>query len=784
MFNHIKMMNLYAFNNISKYTTSIKTKPMASNHYFLTHFNAAFLLIMLWTTQFVAGQNNIYLESKIKPPQWSRAGVIVSPDGKYLIKAFSRNPIGRDTMNVLLFNASTLKLVRTISLEVETGRGIYLSENGQQIIIHYYNKGTTYGYYDIESGAKMKEVKLPAGKGLDIIHDSIFCTKPIYGNKIKIYNCNTKTTTELTSGSGGTFCNQGSNLLIPDGKKIALVNANTGEILDEWIFPDNNRVQSPIKIAPDSKHFTVLCSNSKAYYGVIENGKIRYLSTFNSENEGNIWVEDVYFFPGDEYIFLINHVSIQKFNAKTGYREFSKTIVRPDNAIAGQGLRLITKFGNDYLLVTDARNVSYFFSLKTNRVEFYLYTTGKRDYAFISPDGRMDGTPGAIENLQWVQDDRKTPLASTYDQMYTPNLMSQVFSNTLQENTVSLETIVKYTPEIKITIPKPEFKTSTPNLSLTCELKENGDEIKQVRIYVNDKLVSDETRGMKAAGNTATYTVTLLPGINSVKAIAITKNGYQSGAAEVMVTYSGIVAESRLFVLAIGIDKYKNPAYNLNYAAADASSIVELIKNSANGIFKSVNIYSYQNESARRDSILAGFDKIGAQSQPQDAFILFYAGHGVMSEGTPEVPKDFYLVLHNITQIFGNDEMMKNLGISAAELRELSKKVAAQKQVVFLDACQSGAAVETFAMRGVAEEKAILQLARSTGSCLIASTGSEQYATEFKELGHGVFTYAIIQGLTCNADGLVKDKKITIQELAAYLNDNIPTLTEKYHGTV
>jgi uncharacterized caspase-like protein len=269
-----------------------------------------------------------------------------------------------------------------------------------------------------------------------------------------------------------------------------------------------------------------------------------------------------------------------------------------------------------------------------------------------------------------------------------------------------------------------------------------------------------------------------------VKAIAITKNGYQSGAAEVMVSYSGSVPESRLFVMAIGIDKYKNPAYNLNFAVADASAVAERIKSSGTGIFKSINVYSYQNEKARRDSILSGFSRIAAQAQPQDAFILFYAGHGVMSEGSAEVPKDFYLVLQNITQIFGNDEMMKNLGISAAELRELSKQVSAQKQVVFLDACQSGAAVETFAMRGVAEEKAILQLARSTGSYLIASTGSEQYASEFKELGHGVFTYALLQGLNCNTDGTMKDKKVTIQELAAYLNDNMPTLTEKYHGTV
>lgn len=764
------------------------------------------LILIGWTSE-IQAQNNIYLESKIKPLQYSCPGAIISADGKYLVKSYSRNPSFKDTMNVLIFNTFTLKLVRTISIRVNNGYNISLSEDGQQIIAQYYEDGTTvYSYFNIETGLKTKEVRLPARHGYwssevsEMIHDSLFSSLTPLSHKIKIYNNNTKVTTELMKGEGAFFCNQGSDVLTASGKKLFLVNVSSGKILDEWKLPDNNYVMYniPIRIAPDSKHFAVVCSDSKTYYGVTENGKIKHISTFDSQNETGCWVEDVYFVPGDEYIFLVNHVSIQKFNAKTGQRIFSVNIVRYyTSQLYGYGrsqeLRLINRFGNDYLLLTDKANMSYLFSLKTNTVVAFLYSWGNRDYTLIAQDSRMEGTPGAIENLQWVKDDRKTPLASTYDQMYTPNLMSQVLSNTLQENQVSLENIVNYTPEIIITSPKvesktsspqPEFKTSSSSLPITCELKENGDEITQVRIYVNDKLVSDETRGMKATGNSATYSVTLLPGVNSVKAIAITKNGYQSGAAEVIVTYSGTVAESKLFILAIGIDKYKNPAYNLNYAVADASAIVERVRSTGLGIFKSINIYSYQNEKARRDSILTGFNRIAVQAQPQDAFILFYAGHGVMSEGTPEIPKDFYLVLHNVTQLYGKDDILKAQGISAVELRELSQKITAQKQVVFLDACQSGAAVETFAMRGAAEEKAILQLARSTGSYLIASTGTEQYATEFKEIGHGIFTYTLLQGMNCNAAGAEKDKKITIKELEVYLNDNMPALTEKYHGTV
>jgi uncharacterized caspase-like protein len=56
--------------------------------------------------------------------------------------------------------------------------------------------------------------------------------------------------------------------------------------------------------------------------------------------------------------------------------------------------------------------------------------------------------------------------------------------------------------------------------------------------------------------------------------------------------------------------------------------------------------------------------------------------------------------------------------------------------LIVLDACQAGGAVETFARRGAAEEKAMAQLARSTGVTILAASDTKQYATEFSQLGH------------------------------------------------
>ncbi|MEI7982086.1 MAG: caspase family protein [Bacteroidota bacterium] len=722
----------------------------------------------------------------------SKVALALSPDGKYLAKNFSLTGIlnlGKGkTYSTQIFNATTLQPYRQFKNAEVIDQLIFTPDS--KFLVGKYGEAAWRSYvcvWNMETG-EMKESPLeyfpisidisPDGKSLLVggrytcIYD--FTTMQVI-RKFKSFNY-----------SWAKFLDGGKYIVTSSGGKMQLWDTSSGVQLDEKSLSSSFTWRETfIQVNQDRKLFALPFSTKNEIYKVV-NEKFQWCVTLDAYARACVFDES------RKSVFLINNSSVIRYNTGDGVRTGMLGILpsrggNEDHWKSSQNgclVNLTSINQGNHLLITDYQGVSNIYSVKKNTIEAIIYTKGDQDYAFVTPDGRMEGTSGAIENLHWVIGKHNVPLVNTYDQMYTPHLLSQIFADELKGNEVTLDALIKMTPEIRITSPETNLSTSSLNLAITCEFKENGDEIKLVRIYVNDKLVSDETRGMKSLGNAATYNVTLLPGVNSVKAVAITKNGYQSKAASVSVTCSGTIAESRLFVMVVGIDKYKNPAYNLNYAVADASSVLDRIRNSASGIFRSIYVYNYQNESAKRDSILGGFDRVALQARPQDAFILFYAGHGVMSEGTPEVPKDFYLVLHGVTQLYGKDEILRDQGISAVELRELSRKITAQKQVVFLDACQSGAAVETFAMRGAAEEKAILQLARSTGSYLIASTGSEQYATEFKELGHGVFTYALLQGLNCNSEGAGKGKKVTIKELEAYLNDNIPILTEKYHGTV
>ncbi len=439
-------------------------------------------------------------------------------------------------------------------------------------------------------------------------------------------------------------------------------------------------------------------------------------------------------------------------------------------------------------------NINQIYSATQNEIIGYIFVDADGEYAVVSRDGRFDGTSESSEKLYWGarKSNKKTSLASTFERGFTPKLLRSLLHEDQLIEEIDIEEEIEKIPVIQvISLDGQQVKmeeglirssTTKKQVQLQVAATENKENLEQIKLFHNNKLVAmneDPT-------SLVTFDVTLSNAMgneNYLYVVGTSKSGIDTEKQKLIVNYSGNTdAPPRLFLITVGINEYKNPRYNLNYAIADAEAFSSALSSNQSTLFNEVKHLSVRNADFTKSKIESAFAEVMSEAREQDLLIFYYAGHGVMSKGI-DAPAEFFLVPHDVTQIYGRDEMLFEKALAASELKEISRNINAQKQLFILDACQSAAALDAIASRGILEEKAIAQLARSTGTFWITATGSEQFATEFETIGHGVFTYSLLEGLKGAADGSNGDKKITVRELSTYLEERVPELAEKYQGT-
>lgn len=532
-------------------------------------------------------------------------------------------------------------------------------------------------------------------------------------------------------------------------------------------------------------------------------GKIRFWNTASGRETDSIKVANgivnsLIFLPGEKQIAVC-----------TGESAFPDTTIKIIDVAAKKIVYTLTGHKNSPTSLAVTPDGKFLFSgsfdrtvrmwnLSTREMVATLVFFGENDWVIVDKEGRFDGTQDGMHQMYYTRGFTILPLESAFEQFYTPGLLPRLLnSESLAPPVVDINTI-KPAPKVKIVYnPKlrnlvlandiATFDTGEPQVSFTVQASAPEDVIDEIRLYQNGKLITTTNRNLvvdddKSNEQTKSFTLTLINGANEIKAVAINSQRTESIPDEIILNYkakeNSITNTTTLHLMVVAVNTYKNPKYNLNYALADATAFKDEMEKNTSSIYGSVKLHFITDADAMKANIESNFKEIEQQAKPQDVFIFYYAGHGVMSGDDKK--KDFYIVPYDVLQLYGADDALAQKGISAAELQDFSKNIAAQKQLFILDACQSAGALEAVASRGVAEEKAIAQLARSTGTHWLTASGSEQYAEEFSQLGHGVFTYTLLQGLEGAADN--GDHRITVNELKAYLETAVPELTQKYKG--
>ena len=554
----------------------------------------------------------------------------------------------------------------------------------------------------------------------------------------------------------------------------------------------------------------MLFSNTDKYFSfgisILDMATKQYV-TPKKDGYSDAYVQAYAFTPDEKYYIMgSDKGSIDFYNIGGQKHEPNRTFKAHTAGI--QGIRF-SKNGK-FMFTASSDNTIKVWDWETKTLMATLYSFPETDdWAVVTPTGRFDATKGAQELMYFVKGETTVPLSALYEKFYTPRLLMQILNGDKIDPVDVDVTKIKSPPSVKIGLPvannvrnlvveddKPNvrrYEMTSEKITLTIQADCPSDGVAEIRLFHNGKTVGSGTRNLVVEdenkiekSKTQKFEIQLIDGENTFRAIALNSEKTESQPDEIAVNYKAQKASNApnteggitLHLVVIGINKYKNPKYTLNYATADATSFKEAIEKSSTSIFSKISTVYIGDDKATKAGITAELDKVKTIAKPNDVFIFYYAGHGVLNE-----KKEFYLVPQDVTQLYGADDALAQKGLSAKDLQQFSKDIKAQKQLFVLDACQSAGALETLvAARGAAEEKAIAQLARSTGTHWLTASGSEQFASEFAQLGHGTFTYVLLEALSGKADK-GGDKKITVKELDAYLQEQVPELTAKYKGT-
>ncbi len=216
----------------------------------------------------------------------------------------------------------------------------------------------------------------------------------------------------------------------------------------------------------------------------------------------------------------------------------------------------------------------------------------------------------------------------------------------------------------------------------------------------------------------------------------------------------------KAWAVVIGINEYEDPALRLASAKTDAQSMASLLRQQG---FQVTELYDRQATGseimAQLGSTLAG--RVGEH----DRVLIYFAGQG----GTE--PLEDAKEMGYLFPVGAELDHLDSTAIPLSAIRDVVGALPAKK-VLFL--------VEAKGLVGIESQKMLTQLARSTGIHIAAAASKDPSAAEVEELGHGVFTQTLLDGLSGKADGNPKDGTITVLELLTYVSSQMPEVSRQY----
>lgn len=352
-----------------------------------------------------------------------------------------------------------------------------------------------------------------------------------------------------------------------------------------------------------------------------------------------------------------------------------------------------------------------------------------------------------------------------WDSFYMPNLLSNFYYRKgIPE--ADLAKVYRNVPRVFIHLDNNDnLDDSYLSVTIVAEPNENG--IGELFLLHNNRVITEGSRGLDVvhSGDMKSFTVKLLEGKNFFQGAAYDSDNivYGTSDIEIVVYESPIITAPDLYILAVGVGRYKDMGLSLDAPSKDAVEIADAFSEIADTLYNDVSTIILTNEEAGKIAITNSLKSISDKVDAEDVVIVFFAGHGYVENGQ-------YFFLPFETDLTD----LENTSVSINVFRDFLKKTPANKIVLFFDTCQSGFAVKTLGVvamsRSIEEKRQIASLAKAQGVAIFSASSATQKAYEIPQLGNGIFTYSVLYALEERKEEISIDGKISLGKLLASVN--------------
>jgi len=336
-------------------------------------------------------------------------------------------------------------------------------------------------------------------------------------------------------------------------------------------------------------------------------------------------------------------------------------------------------------------------------------------------------------------------------------------------------------PVIALATPSDGLEIGLERITLAgAAASEKG--VARVEIRLNGQLLtSREHRGVAVKPGSPELStnlefserLALLEGKNHIVVTAIDRDNL-SATRTLHVTR--VVDRGKIWAVVIGISQYR-AVQPLRYADKDALAFHDYLAQYI-GIPKEQTTLLLNDQATLMNLKRTLGTDLRRKAGEKDTVIVYYAGHGA-PEADASAGDDDGLEKY-IVPYDADPRDLYTTGLPMREIETIFQRLTPERIIFISDSCYSGAtAGRTFATasrRAVVSETFLNRLSKGKGRIVLSASKASEVSEEREELGHGVFTYYLLEGLRGKADA-DKDGIVTVDEAYGYVSKKVPEVT-------